>query len=114
MADELKNIGEEYQRLGKDGFDAIVRSFAEMNKGFQAIGAEMTSYSKKAFDEGMQTWEQLLGVRSIDQAVEIQSQYTKRAYDSYVAEVTKLGEICAAVARSASAPVQKAIERKGT
>ncbi|MGE5260277.1 MAG: hypothetical protein ACM3MH_05295 [Actinomycetota bacterium] len=58
MPDEHKNIGEEYQRLGKDGFDAIVRSFAEMNKGFQAIGAEMTSYSKKAFDEGMHTWEQ--------------------------------------------------------
>jgi hypothetical protein len=114
MPEQFKNIGEEYQRLGKDGFDAIVRSFAEMNKGFQAIGAEMTTYSKKAFDEGMHTWEQLLGVRSIDEAVEIQSQYAKRAYDNHVAEVTKLGEMCAAVARSASAPVQKAIERKGT
>jgi hypothetical protein len=107
MPDEFKNIGEEYQRLGKDGFDAIVRSFAEMNKGFQAIGAEMTSYSKKAFDEGMNTWEQLLCVRSIDEAVEIQSQYAKRAYDNHVAEVTKLGEMCSAVARNASAPVQK-------
>ncbi len=114
MPDELKNIGEEYQKLGKDGFDAIVRSFAEMNKGFQAMGAEMTSYSKKAFNEGVHTWEQLLGVRSFDEAVEIQSQYAKRAYDSHVAEVTKLGEMYAAVARNASAPVQKAIERKGT
>jgi hypothetical protein len=112
MPDEFKNIGEEYQGLGKDGFEAIVRSFAEMNKGFQAIGAEMTNYSKKAFDEGMHTWEQLLGVKSIDQAVEIQSQYAKRAYDNHIAEVTKLGEMCAAVARNASAPVQKAIERK--
>jgi hypothetical protein len=43
MPDEFKNIGEEYQRLGKDGIDAIVRSLAEMNKGFQAIGAEVTT-----------------------------------------------------------------------
>ena len=114
MPEELKNIGEEYQRLGKDGFEAVVRSFAEMNKGFQAIGAEMTSYSKKAFDDGMHAWEQLLGVNSINEAVEIQSQYAKRAYDNHVAEVTKLGEMCAAVARSASAPVQKAVERKST
>jgi hypothetical protein len=37
MPDELKNIGEEYQRLSKEGFDAAVRSFAEVNKGFQAL-----------------------------------------------------------------------------
>ncbi len=42
---------EEFQKVGKDGFDAYVRSFGEMNKGFQAIAAEMTDYSKKAFEE---------------------------------------------------------------
>jgi hypothetical protein len=42
MPEELKNIGEEYQRLSKDGFDAVVRSFAEVNKSFQALAAEKT------------------------------------------------------------------------
>jgi hypothetical protein len=52
MPEEHRNIGEEYQRLSKAGFDASVRSFAEVNKGFQALSAEMTDYSKRAFDDG--------------------------------------------------------------
>jgi len=40
-----RNVGEEYQRLSREGFDAATRSFREMNKGFQALAAEMTDYS---------------------------------------------------------------------
>ena len=47
MPEELKSIGEDYQKLSKDGFDAAVRSFAEVNKGFQTLTAEMTDYSKR-------------------------------------------------------------------
>jgi hypothetical protein len=32
MPEELQNIGEEYQRLSKEGLDAATRSFGEMNK----------------------------------------------------------------------------------
>jgi hypothetical protein len=44
MPEELKNIGEEYQRLSKEGFAAATRSFGEMNKGFQTLAAEMTDW----------------------------------------------------------------------
>ena len=37
MAD-IQKLGEEFQRASKDGFDASVRSFGEVSKGFQAIG----------------------------------------------------------------------------
>ena len=90
---------EEFQKVGKDGFDAYVRSFGEMNKGFQAIAAEMTDYSKKAFEDSTRAFEQLVGAKSIEQAIEIQSQYAKKAYDSYMAEMSKIGEMYAGLAR---------------
>lgn len=62
---------EEFQKVGKDGFDAAVKSFGEMNKGFQAIAAEVTDYSKKAFEDGTRAFEQLIGAKSVEQAVEI-------------------------------------------
>ena len=40
MAQMLKGF-EEFQKVGKDGFDAAVRSFGEFNKGFQAIEGVM-------------------------------------------------------------------------
>jgi hypothetical protein len=103
---------EEFQKVGKDGFDAAVKSFGEWNKGFQAIAAEVTDYSKKAFEDGTRAFEQLIGAKSVEQAVEIQSQYAKKAYDSYIAEVSKLGEMYVGLARDAYKPVETAFNKR--
>ena len=103
---------EEFQKVGKDGFDAAVRSFGEVNKGFQAIAAEVTDYSKKAFEDSTRAFEQLIGAKSIEQAIEIQSQYAKKAYDAYVAEVSKLGEMYVGLAKDAYKPVESAFTKK--
>jgi phasin family protein len=103
---------EEFQKVGKDGFDAAVRSFGEVNKGFQAIAAEVTDYSKKAFEDSTRAFEQLIGAKSIEQAIEIQSQYAKKAYDAYVAEVSKLGEMYVGLAKDAYKPVEAAFTKK--
>ena len=39
---------EEFQKVGKDGFDAAVKSFGEMNKGFQAIAATVADACTRA------------------------------------------------------------------
>ena len=103
---------EEFQKVGKDGFDVAVRSFGEMNKGFQAIAAEVTDYSKKAFEDSTRAFEQLIGAKSIEQAVEIQSQYAKKAYDTYMAEMSKLGEMYVGLAKDAYKPVEAAFAKK--
>ena len=103
---------EEFQKVGKDGFDVAVRSFGEMNKGFQAIAAEVTDYSKKAFEDSTRAFEQLVGAKSIEQAVEIQSQYAKKTYDTYVAEMSKIGEMYVGLAKDAYKPVEVALSKK--
>ena len=103
---------EDFQKVGKDGFDAAVKSFGEVNKGFQAIAAEVTDYSKKAFEDGTRAFEQLIGAKSVEQAVEIQSQYAKKAYDNYIAEVSKLGEMYVGLARDAYKPVETAFNKR--
>ena len=103
---------EEFQKVGKDGFDASVRSFGEVNKGFQAIAAEITDYSKKAFEDGTRAFEQLIGAKTIEQAIEIQTQYAKKAYDNYIAEMSKLGEMYVGLAKDAYKPVEVALSKK--
>ena len=56
-------------------------------------------------------FEQLAGAKSLESVVEIQSQYAKKAYDTWVAEASKLGEMYAAVARDAYKPVEKAVTK---
>jgi phasin family protein len=112
MLEPIQKASEEFQKMGKDNFDVAVRSYGELNKGFQAIGARVTDYSKRAFEDATRAFEQLAGAKSIEQAIEIQSQYAKKAYDAWVAEASKLSEMYAAVARDAYKPVEQAVARK--
>jgi len=59
--EEFQRVGEGFQNLGKGGFDVAVKSFGEVNRGLQAITAEVTNYSKKTFEDGTRAFEQLLG-----------------------------------------------------
>jgi Phasin protein len=107
MAD-IQRFGDEFQRASKDGLDASVRSFGEMNKGFQAIAATVIDYSKKSFEDGTHAMQQLVGAKSFEQVWEIQSQYAKKAFDAYVAQASKIGEMYVDLARSSYQPVEQA------
>jgi hypothetical protein len=108
MADEANRMGQQAQERVQSGFEAAGRSFSEANRGFQALAAEMMNYSKAAFDDAIRTWEQLIGVKSLEQAIQIQSDYAKRVYDNHMAELKKLGEITVGMVRDASKPVEDA------
>ena len=99
---DAQRYGEKFQRVGKDNFDAAVRSFGEVNKGFQAIAAEVTDYSKKSFEDGTRAFEQLLSAKSFGQVIEIQSQHARMAYEAHV----KLAEMYAGLTRNAYKPVE--------
>ena len=106
MADEANRMGQQYQERVQSDFEAASRSFMEANKGFQALATEMMNYSKAAWDDAIRTWEQLIGVRSLEQAIQIQSDYAKRVYENHMAELSKLGEMCMGTMRDASKPVE--------
>jgi hypothetical protein len=106
MADEANRMGQQYQERVQSGLEAASRSFTEANQGFQAIAAEMMQYAKAAFDDGIRTWGELIGVRSLEQAIQIQSEYAKRVYDNHMVELSKLGEMCMGMVRDASKPVE--------
>ena len=108
---DVQKFGEEFQRATKDGFDASVRSFGEVSKGFQAIAATVVDYSKKAFEDSTRAFEQLAGAKSFEQAWEIQSQYAKKAFDAYVAQASKVGEMYVDLARTAYRPVEQVVAK---
>ena len=113
MSEEFKMVGEEYQQPNIDGLEAVVRSWGEVNKGFQAIAAEVTDYSKRAFADATGTFEQLIGAKSPEQVIEIQSQFVQKSFDTYVAKMSKLSEMYVTMARDAYQLVAQAPIKKG-
>jgi hypothetical protein len=101
----LKNF-DEFQKFGKDHVDQTLKSWGEVSRGVQAIATETADYSKKSFEEGSAALEQLLGAKSFEKAVEIQTAYAKTAYEGFVAQATKLGELYADIAKESYKPFE--------
>ena len=83
-----------------------MKSFGTMSKASQAIAAEFADYSKKSFEEGTKVFEKLIGAKSLDKALEIQTDYAKTAYEGFVAQATKIGELYADFAKETYKPFE--------
>ena len=96
------------QLLGKDQFEAASATASALAKGWQGIAAETQDYSKKSFEKGRAFAEKLLGVKKFDEAVALQQEYAKGAYEDFVAQATKLGELYTDLAKEAFKPFESA------
>ncbi len=103
---------EDANRKNKENIDTLLKSYAALTKAFQAIATEAADYSKKAFEDSVAHIEKISSVKSVEAAFELQTNYVKSAYEGYVAEATKLGEMYADLAKDTykpyEAPVAKA------
>ena len=106
----LKNF-EDIQKLGKDNMDTCMKQFGTVSKSWQAIATEVADYSKKSFEHGSAAMESLLGAKSLDKAIEIQSDYVKTAYEGFVAQSSKLGELYTDLAKEAYKPLEGMIAK---
>ena len=95
----LNNI-DDMQKLGKNNLDATMKSFDALSKGTQAIAVEIADYSKKSFEDGGKALEKLFGARTLEQAIEIQANYAKTAYEGFITGATKIGEIYTDLAKA--------------
>ncbi|MGA2893819.1 MAG: phasin family protein [Xanthobacteraceae bacterium] len=97
---------EQMQKFGKESMESALSSLGTWSKSAQAIATEVADYSKKSFEGSAAAWERLLGAKSLDKAMEVQSEYLKSSYEDFVAEATKLGELYAELAKEAYKPFE--------
>ncbi len=109
----VKNF-EDFQKLGKENVEATMTSFGALSKGFQTIAVELADYSKKMFEEGTSATERLLGAKSLDKAIEVQSDFVKSSYEGFVSQSAKLGELYANLAQEAYKPFEGYIAKAST
>ncbi len=97
---------EQMQKIGKDSMDMAMASFGAWSKNAQAIATEVADFSKKSFEGSAAAWEKLVGAKSLEKAMEVQSEYLKSSYEDFVAQSTKLGELYADLAKEAYKPFE--------
>lgn len=105
---------ENMQKTGKESMDMALNSFGVLSKSAQAILVEMVDYSKKSVGESAAAWEKLMGAKTLEKAIEVQSAYLKSSYEDFVAEATKLSELYVDFAKEAYKPFEGALAKAST
>ena len=97
---------EDLQQVGKENVDNALKSFGALSKSSQAIAVEVVDYSKKSFEDSSAMVEKLFGIKTIDKAFELQTEFAKSAYEGFVAKASKIGELYADLAKEAYKPFE--------
>ena len=95
---------ETIQKFSKDGIEATTTSLKIVTEGAQSIVAETTDYAKKSFEQGTAALEQLVGAKTLKNAIQIQTDYARAAYEGFVAQATKVRGLYVTVAKEALKP----------
>ena len=112
VAEEAQDQTRRYQKaamtgLEATGFEAASRSIIEFNKGLREIADEMNEYSKRSFEDVFRAWQHFLEARPLRQLVEIQTRHAQSAYEAYVEEISRLGELYLGLTRRSSKPLRR-------
>ena len=82
-----------------------------LQTGVQAIATAYGDYARKSFEDTKSFVETLSGVKSIEKALEAQTDYVKSAYETFVAESQKIAGLYGDLAKQSFKPLENVAAR---
>ncbi|MEM9205508.1 MAG: phasin family protein [Pseudomonadota bacterium] len=99
------------QKASKENMDTMMETFGTFSKSVQAIAVEVADYQKKAFEDTTAAAEKLMGAKSLDKVLEVQSEYAKSTYEEMVSQATKMSELYMDLAKDTYKPFESMIPK---
>jgi|SRR5215813_10332599 len=104
---------EDIQNYGKEQYETVLASASSVQSGLSAIAAAYGDYSKKSYEDAKSFVEKLSGVKSLDKALEAQSEYAKTSYETFVADAQKIAGLYGDLAKQAFKPLEGIVSKFG-
>ncbi len=96
---------EEVADFGREVFAAFVQSQSAVARGLEAMSAEVTGLAISGIDAATRTATDMLGVKTLSDAIEINAGFTRNSFDALVGGSAKLSELGMRLAAEASQPI---------
>src|SRR5712672_3559284 len=96
----------------KPQVDAALAAANCLSVDFQTLATAYGNYTKKSFEDTKAFVEKLSGVRSLEKAVEIQTEFAKQAYETFVTESQKIRELYSGLAKQSLKPFEGLVAKK--
>ncbi len=115
--DKTIKTAEEFVSFGQANLEALVKSSQIWTAGWQDLGKAFAATAQANLDEAMTSFKAFSGVKSLQEAFELQGTYAKTAAERTMTETGKLADASAKLAEQAFAPITErfnlAVERFG-
>ena len=102
---------EDMQSYGKEQYETAVAHATSLQSGLSAIVSAYGDYTKKSYEDTKSYVEKLSGVKSLDKAIEAQSEYAKTAYETFVADSQKIAGLYGDLAKQAIKPLEGVVAK---
>lgn len=103
-ADAFKGY-EDVIAYNQNNMEAVMKAGAIWTKGIQDLSREMTVLANTSMEQSVAATKQILGCKSVEEVVAVQSDLAKTNYDKAVAESRKLSDMSIKLAENAAAPI---------
>jgi phasin family protein len=94
----------------RETVEAYVKAANAAGKGVETFHNEVYTYSKQSVEDSIAATKALFGTKSVHEAFELQTDFAKSAFDSYVGQMTKLSDIVFAATKDAIGPLQGRVQ----
>ena len=102
---------EDIQNYGKEQYETAVATATGLQNGLSAIATAYGDYTKKSYDETKSFVEKLSGVKSLDKALEAQSEFAKTSYETFMADAQKIAGLYGDLAKQAFKPLEGIVSK---
>lgn len=96
---------DKFNAFSKENVEAVMQSANATTKGLEAINSEALAFSRQSVEDGVAAAKAIMGAKSVQEFVELNSEFSKSAFDQYVGQMTKLGDMFTSLAKDASEPL---------
>jgi phasin family protein len=109
IMDRAIKIDEDLVSFGQGNIEAVMKSSQILAAGVQDLGKHFAATAQAQMDETMATVKALSSVRSIKEAVELQTAMAKTTMEKLVAETGKLTDASMKLAEQTIAPITERV-----
>ena len=93
--------------VSKRNLEAVVASIGAATRGAEALGAQAMSYGKSSMEQTAEAARALTAARSVQEAVELQTNFARTALETYLAEMNRMSETVAASVKDSLQPLNE-------
>lgn len=118
-ADAQKNMTEGMEKMAKgfedmsaftqDNLDAVVKSSEIATKAAEGLGHEVSTYTKKAFEDGVAAAQDMASAKNMTELMEKQTAFAQHAFEGFMAQASKMNEIYMSAAKDMAQPLNQRV-----